>query len=358
MMMPAYALIDGDQRLRGALACPVPDDVTLELPEQAGQTITIRPRAPQLATNAGAFLAWYAAQRDRLARIAALAGPVRLTGFAITGTPDFNALASLYDAPREGYVGGATPRSQLAERVFEATASPPVTRLTVHQEMAYLPRWPRKVMFYCAVPSTTGGETITADVRSFDRLVPPRLKDEVRERGVRYLRNFRGPGPIPDALTSIHRTWQQAFYTEAPAEAEAACERMGLVWQWLDDGSLSTQFAAPGFATHPETGETVWFNHVHSQTFVKETVGSIWPIYDEWYSDGKPMGYDVRFGDGGEIPLDERRALFPLLDAVTTGFRWKRGDVLLIDNIMTFHGRNPYTGQRNVQVALLEEGLQ
>lgn len=358
MTMPATSLAEGEPRLRAALENPLPDDVAVHLPEQAGQAVTVTPRDRRLATDAQAFRGWFSAQRERLGRIAAIAGPVRLTGFAVTGTADFNALTSLYDAPREGYVGGATPRSQLAERVFEATASPPHTRLTVHQEMAYLPRWPRKVMFYCAVPSTTGGETITADVRAFDRLVPSRLKDEVRERGVRYLRNFRGPGPIPDALTSIHRTWQQAFYTEDPAQAEAACERMGLEWEWLADGSLSAQFAAPGFMTHPATGETVWFNHVHSQTFVKETVGPIWPVYEEWYSDGKPMGYDVRFGDGGHIPLDERRALFPLLDSVTSGFRWARGDLLLIDNIMTFHGRNPYSGERNVQVALLEEGQQ
>ncbi len=58
------------------------------------------------------------------------------------------------------------------------------------------------------------------------------------------------------------------------------------------------------------------------------------------------------------MSFEERRALHPLLDTVTTGFRWAARDLLLIDNIMTFHGRTPYTGKRDVQVALLEEGVQ
>lgn len=339
-------------------APPLPDDISITPPASPGAAVTLSPRDAALAQDPAAFLAWFGAHKPALGELIARVGPARLHGFAVGGTAGLNAIASLYDAPREGYSGGATPRLQLAERVFEATNAPPNAVITVHQEMAYLPRWPRKVLFYCAAPATTGGETITADVRGFDRLIPARLKDAVRERGVRYVRNFRGPAPVPEEIESMHRTWQQAFYTDDPAIAEAACTRMGLEWRWLDDGSLSAEFAAPGFTTHPITGETVWFNHVHSQTFVAETVGERWPVYAAWYADGKPMGYDVRFGDGGAMPLDERCALFPLLASVTTGFRWAAEDLLLIDNIMTFHGRATYSGARNVQVALLEEGVQ
>lgn len=358
MSVETAGLAEAGLRMRAALENSLPDDVTVNPPAQTGAAVTVRPRDERLATEAAAFCEWFAAQREELGRIAALAGPVRLSGFAVSSTAEFNALATLYDAPREGYVAGATPRSQLAERVFEATAAAPSARLTVHQEMAYLPRWPRKVMFYCAIAADTGGETITADVRSFEQLIPQNLRDAVKERGVRYVRNFRGPVPMPEEIASIHRTWQQAFYTEDPAQAEAACERMGLIWKWLDDGSLSTEYSAPGYTTHPLTGETVWFNHVHSQTFTEKTEGARWPMYAAWYADGRPKGYDVRFGDGGEMSFEERRALHPLLDTVTTGFRWAARDLLLIDNIMTFHGRTPYTGKRDVQVALLEEGVQ
>ncbi|WP_323809615.1 TauD/TfdA family dioxygenase [Sphingobium baderi] len=340
---------------RGALPL---DDVSIRKSAASGAVVTLEPRAPELARDPAAFLGWFDTHRPALEQLIAREGPVRMHGFAVTCTQDFSALACLYDAPREGYVGGATPRSQLAERVFEATRSPPEHRLIVHQEMAYLPRWPRKILFYCAQPSRTGGETITADVRSFDRLVPARLRDAVCDRGVRYIRNFRGPGEIPAVLASAHRSWQEAFYTDDPAEAEAACTRMGLSWRWLDDGSLSAEYSAPGLVTHPLTGETLWFNHIHSQTMMPESEPARWEAYDAWYADGRPKGYEVRFGDGGEIPLDDVRHIFGLLDKMAGGFRWAAGDLLLIDNIVTFHGRNPFEGERNVQVALLEEGEQ
>lgn len=334
------------------------EDVIVMQHGAPGTTVLVQPRAPELANSPAAFLAWFDSHRSALERLLARSGPIRLHGFAVTGTEDFSAIACLYDAPREGYVGGATPREQLAERVFEATRSPPDHRLIVHQEMAYLPRWPRKILFYCALPSRTGGETITADVRTFDGLVPVGLRDAVRDRGVRYIRNFRGPDPIPDVLASAHRRWQEAFYTDDPAEAEAACTRMGLDWKWLDDGSLSAEYSAPGLITHPLTGETVWFNHIHSQTMMPESEPTRWDAYADWYADGRPKGYEVRFGDGGEIPLDDVRHIFGVLDKMSAGFRWAAGDLLLLDNILTFHGRNPYEGDRNVQVALLEEGEQ
>ena len=50
--------------------------------------------------------------------------------------------------------------------------------------------------------------------------------------------------------------------------------------------------------------------------------------------------------------------MMPLLNDETIAVPWQNGDILMIDNILTFHGRNPYTGHRDVQVALLEEGAQ
>jgi Taurine catabolism dioxygenase TauD, TfdA family len=42
------------------------------------------------------------------------------------------------------------------------------------------------------------------------------------------------------------------------------------------------------------------------------------------------------------------------LAAATIAPGWHAGDVLLIDNIYTGHGRTPFTGHRDVQVALVD----
>ena len=60
------------------------------------------------------------------------------------------------------------------------------------------------------------------------------------------------------------------------------------------------------------------------------------------------------FGDGSPIEdeiLDEIRAV---LDAEQVTFPWQTGDVLMLDNMLVAHAREPYSGTRKVLVAMAE----
>lgn len=320
--------------------------------------LLVTPRSQALADDPAAAAAWLAEYRDDVEELLVHFGAALLRGFAIRSTDDFANLVAHYPSPQNGYSGGATPRAAITGRVFEATKVPAPMHLMLHQEMAYLPNWPRKLAFYCKAAPESGGETIIGDVRRFEKMVDPALMAQVIERGVLYTRNFRAPGDFPAALESAHRTWHEAFYTDDPAVAENSIRGMGMEAQWMDDGSLTARYRASGFIDHPITGERRWFNHIASQTMTPQSLRDRWPIFAQTYAAGRPKPYDVRFGDGGQIPLDDVVALFPQLDEVTTANPWQAGDVLLIDNVQTFHGRNPYTGHRDVQVALIEEGVQ
>jgi len=54
------------------------------------------------------------------------------------------------------------------------------------------------------------------------------------------------------------------------------------------------------------------------------------------------------------IALEDLAPVYDALDACETAVAWEQGDYLLIDNIHTAHGRNPYVGARAVRVALME----
>jgi hypothetical protein len=63
---------------------------------------------------------------------------------------------------------------------------------------------------------------------------------------------------------------------------------------------------------------------------------------------------NVYFADGS--PIDPA-----MLDEITQVYRdhsvvfpWRKGDVLMLDNMLTAHGRQPFMGQRKVVVGIAE----
>jgi alpha-ketoglutarate-dependent taurine dioxygenase len=323
-------------------------------PVPGGVPAIVRPLDPLLASDTDHFVGWFAASKEQLDHVAATHGALLFRGFPVSTTEDFSRAIAHYPTNDLTYIGGATPRGQLAPRIYESTTSPQQMYLAMHQEMAYLPSFPRMIAFWSHRSAWAGGETLLADFREMRRRVPQHLLEQIAARGVRYERNFRAPGDdIDPVLGQIHKPWTLAFATDDPAEAERACRSVGLEPIWREDGSLSTAFTAPGFVEHPITGETVWFNHVASQSADHHMFGPVWEQLDAFYGADRPRPYRTTFGDGGAFDPADIDELYRIFESITHSLRWSDGDLLLIDNIMTAHGRNPYEGERDLQVALL-----
>jgi alpha-ketoglutarate-dependent taurine dioxygenase len=321
-----------------------------------GLPLFITPADPALANDLDAAVDWLRDRQETLDALMAEVGAVVLRGFAFHDTTGFGRAIDHYPELAFGYLGGATPRSAVQGRVFEATRAPAAAKLTFHQEMAYLPHYPSKLAFFCNQAPETGGETLIADVRRFDEGMPRAFREAVRKRGVRYTRNFRSPdwSSGDEALDTFHRPWTETFATTDKAQAEAGCRAMGLEFEWAANDSFSVIYTASGFITHPRTGREIWFNQIPSQS---PNIYSVGPeraaLYEQRYGDHAPRPYATTFGDGGPIALEDLAPLYPLLDEIEVGFPWRNGDLMLLDNFYVFHGRSPYTGHRDVQVALL-----
>lgn len=60
----------------------------------------------------------------------------------------------------------------------------------------------------------------------------------------------------------------------------------------------------------------------------------------------------VSFGDGSKISKAVVEEILRTTDQVAVALPWKKGDLLMLDNVLTCHGRKPYKGDRKVLVSM------
>jgi alpha-ketoglutarate-dependent taurine dioxygenase len=271
------------------------------------------------------------------------AGGVLFRGFAVPSIDAFRSFAAAFGSPLLGYEFGSTPRSKLREGVYTSTEYPAHQHIPLHNEQAYCRQWPMKIWFHCAIAAPSGGETPLCDSREVYRLVPAAVRRELVERGLMYVRNFGGGLDVP---------WPDVFGTHDRHEVEAYCEGQGIDCEWKADGELRTRQICQVVARHPGSDELCWFNQAHLfhvsalEPEVKEA------LLDVLEPDELPR--NVYHADGGPIAdalLDEVRAV---LEQVKIVFPWQAGDVLLLDNMLSAHGRSPFEGPRKIVVAMAE----
>ncbi|MNM74694.1 peptide synthase [compost metagenome] len=332
------------------------NEVLLQL-HPKGIPMFVTPASERFKTDFEAFRRWFVDHEAMIAKLLRTYGALRFRGFPVKGTEEFAAMTAHYEPATMGYTGGGTPRAAVAGKVFESTRVDERYAIRLHQEMSYLPHFPYKLAFYSKVPAETGGATSICDIRKVEALAPRALLDEVRRRGVMYRRNFRdGNASTEDwspVLASIHRSWQDSFGSADKAEVQAQVEAMGLEWEWLADGSLQTTYVSPGFVVHPVTGEQHWFNQINQ--YHTTDADAIWPLFAAQYGEGRSYS-EVFYGDGEPIPLEYVHELRRANLLATVDEPWLENEVMILDNVICCHGRQPYTGKRETLVQLFGSG--
>lgn len=317
----------------------------------------IEPADAVLGHDLDAFEAWLREYRPALEAALLDFGAVVFRGFPVRDTDDFAKLIDLFPAHSQSYAGGGAVRQGVKGRVMESTRIDPRFNLPLHQEMAYLPRNPRMIAFFSRIVAETGGATTIADMRRVTDRLPPDLLARFDQHGVVYTRNLLSPDADDERTKPLfgHSNWVANFGTSDRAEVEAACRERGMEPQWLEDGSLNMLNKARGTIVHPHTGKLLYFNQAHAMIQRRHAYGdAIYAEVERVYGDMLPRGYDCTFGDGAVISDDALTAIYDAIAAETIAFPWQAGDVMFVENKLVAHGRAPFTGKREVQVALID----
>jgi alpha-ketoglutarate-dependent taurine dioxygenase len=241
------------------------------------------------------------------------------------------------------YTYASTPRRRVSGRIYTSTEYPPDETIPLHNEMSYSRNWPMKIWFFCIQPAEQGGETPIADSRKVLDVMDPLITEEFARKGVMYVRNYR---------RGVDLSWQTVFQTSNRQEVEEYCKRARIKAEWGDRDSLKTRQVCQGIAAHPKSGANVWFNQAHLFHASSLDPEVRRQLVAEFGEDGLPR--NTRFGDGTPIEEGTLKEVRDRYDQQTVVFSWKKGDVLMLDNMLTAHGRTPFKGPRRVLVGMAE----
>jgi alpha-ketoglutarate-dependent taurine dioxygenase len=115
---------------------------------------------------------------------------------------------------------------------------------------------------------------------------------------------------------------------------------------------LKTRKIRPAVAKHPKTGELVFFNQLqlhHVSCLDSAVRQSLLSVFGE---DKLPR--NVYYGDGTPIEDSVMEEIGAIYQENQISFTWQKGDILMLDNMLTSHSRNPYVGSRKIVVAMGE----
>ncbi len=367
MKIPGIDLSPTD---RTSIGAGVPEGLRAHALDDASPLpLVIEPNQPVAADVVAAMLA---ANRNWVEEQLLAHGALLFRDVGVRDPRGFEAVARAVTTElRNGYLG-TSPRDALTDYVFNASELPGFYPIPQHCEMSFVKKPTSRLLFACLVaPTSEGGETPLCDFRSVLRDLDPAVRARFETRGVRILRNYSGPEGGRAVGPWQLKPWHHLFGTTDRARVEHICRENEFEYTWLPGGRLRLIHTQPAVRPHPVTGELVWFNH--SQVFhLSQAYGELRRIALRQHSvrigalgavawllshlqaalqSDEELAMQCSYGDGQPIPYADIEAVRDAIWKNLRAFRWRVGDVVLIDNFAISHGRMPYRGPRQIVVA-------
>ncbi|WP_371495239.1 TauD/TfdA family dioxygenase [Kitasatospora sp. NBC_00374] len=281
--------------------------------------------------------------REELREQLLVHGALLFRDFAVDGVDGFDAVVRELSGEPLTYAERSSPRQSIKGNVYTSTEYPPQEEIFAHNENSYQAVWPLVLYFYCIEPPLTLGATPLSSTRALYAAIDPAVREEFERRRWSVVRNYGGGLGLP---------WAEVFNTDDREEVLRHCAGQGIEATWIGTDRLRTRAVRDAVHKHPVTGDQVWFNHAtffHVTTLPEELRLGLQALCKP-----EDLPSNTYYGDGEPIPDEVLDHLRDCYRATSTRFDYRRGDVLVLDNMLSTHAREPFTGPRKIAVAMAE----
>lgn len=271
-------------------------------------------------------------------------GALLFRGFGIVRQEFFQSIINGMEESTFQYIAGNSPRVKLGDGIYSSTEYPAQYFISLHNELSYTPNWPQRIFFCCVVEPGEGGETPLVSSRMLLQSLPQDLVAEFQRKKIKYIRNLHGG-------KGLGKSWQESFETQDKSILEQHAAASGMTVRWNPNGSVTLTSIGQATASHPLTGEEVWFNQAdqfHPSTLPPAIYKSLISIYrsEEF------LPQNATFGDGTLIPPEYLETIRQATQRHIVSTPWRQGDLLILDNMLVAHGRMPFKGPRKILVSM------
>lgn len=293
----------------------------------------------QSLTNMNDVTNWVQNNLTELEQELSQSGAILFRGFPLNDAETFDAFSSAFGYPSFTYQESLSNavRINFTERVFTANEAPKDVEIYLHHEMAQTPVSPEKLFFFCKSAADIGGATpICRSDLLFNALkrAEPDMAEQFKSKGLIYTTTM----PAEDDHDSGQgRSWRSTLSSDTVENAESKLNELGYSWEWTSDGSLKAITPVLPAVLTLDNQVDVFYNQLIA-------------AYMGWQGVKEDPSSAITFGDGSPIPVSILETIVELSKKFTYDLKWQDGDVALVDNKMTMHGRRPFSGDRKRQV--------
>ncbi|KAL2832171.1 hypothetical protein BDW59DRAFT_181462 [Aspergillus cavernicola] len=291
-------------------------------------------------------------------------GTLLFRSLPITSATSFSTFTQAFGFHPHEIIGIVVNRPTLAPNVSPANEAPPHIRIYNHNESPQVPHAPGYVFFYCqkAPKGNSGGETpISSSLELFNRVKKeiPGFVEELAEKGIlsrvvyKWGKQYEGGSTLREAFGKEildgedEETKKQKIEKQIKRYGRGEWTR----FEWVDDDhdaegqSLVVTHQLPVIRTQSGTNLPTLFTGLAA--YYRNKLGAA--------KGGKAERKNVAtqlYGDGTDIPEEYLAILARITDEIRVLHKWEEGDVLVFDNVIAQHGREPWEGEQGDRVVL------